>query len=120
MKKKTKRLGSLAVAFAMTTTTVLAAVPAPAEAAGEFTGTLASADSAKADGNVVNVSFNGGEVTGRITFLEDGIFRYNVDPTGEFGEYAVRLFRRWDLESRMSRYFRTSWSVKFFLFRRST
>ena len=88
-KKKAKRLGSLAVAFAMTTTTVLAAVPAPAEAAGEFTGTLASADSAKADGNVVNVSFNGGEVTGRITFLEDGIFRYNVDPTGEFGEYAT-------------------------------
>ena len=89
MKKKAKRLGSLAVAFAMTTTTVLAAVPAPAEAAGEFTGTLASADSAKADGNVVNVSFNGGEVTGRITFLENGIFRYNVDPTGEFGEYAT-------------------------------
>ena len=77
-KKKAKRLGSLAVAFAMTTTTVLAAVPAPAEAAGEFTGTLASADSAKADGNVVNVSFNGGEVTGRITFLEDGIFQGGI------------------------------------------
>ena len=73
----------------MTTTAVLAAVPAPAEAAGEFTGTLTSADSAEAEGNVVNVSFNGGEVTGRITFLEDGIFRYNVDPTGEFGEYAA-------------------------------
>lgn len=45
---------------------------------------------AKADKNVVTVTFRQGddEVTGRITFLEDDIFRYNVDPSGEFSEYA--------------------------------
>ena len=30
-----------------------------------------------------------GEVAAKITFLEDGIFRYNVDPSGEFSEYAA-------------------------------
>lgn len=38
-------------------------------------------------GNIVNITFNDG-LKGRITFLEDGIFRYNVDPSGEFSEYA--------------------------------
>ena len=33
------------------------------------------------------VTFNGG-VKAKLTFLEDGIFRYNVDPSGEFSEYA--------------------------------
>ena len=42
--------------------------------------------------NVVEVTFQGGDgadVKGRITFLEEGVFRYNVDPTGTFDEYAV-------------------------------
>ena len=39
--------------------------------------------------NVVHVQFNDGEVAAKITFLEDGIFRYNVDPSGEFSEYAA-------------------------------
>lgn len=42
--------------------------------------------------NVVEVTFQGGDgadVKGRITFLEEGVFRYNVDPSGTFDEYAV-------------------------------
>lgn len=41
--------------------------------------------------NVVEVTFQGGDgadVKGRITFLEEGVFRYNVDPTGTFDEYG--------------------------------
>ena len=34
------------------------------------------------------MKFNGG-VTAQLTFLEDGIFRYNVDPSGEFSKYAT-------------------------------
>ncbi|QOY60730.1 TIM-barrel domain-containing protein [Thermophilibacter immobilis] len=40
------------------------------------------------DANVVYVTFNDG-IMGKITFLEDGIFRYNVDPSGAFSEYAT-------------------------------
>lgn len=54
-----------------------------------FNGPLSSVKSAKANDNVVEVSFNNGDVKGKITFLEDGIFRYNVDPSGKFSEYAT-------------------------------
>lgn len=64
-------------------------IPALEVKAASFNGTLSTADSASADGNVVQVSFNGGEVKAKITFLEDDIFRYNVDPSGEFSEYAT-------------------------------
>lgn len=50
--------------------------------------TLNKVDSATVNKNVVNVSFNDGAINGKITFLENGIFRYNVDPAGEFNEYA--------------------------------
>lgn len=50
--------------------------------------TLNKVDSATVNKNVVNVSFNDGAINGKITFLENGIFRYNVDPEGEFDEYA--------------------------------
>ena len=41
----------------------------------------------KTDDYVVDVTFEG-NVKGRITFLDDGIFRYNVDPSGQFSAYA--------------------------------
>lgn len=52
---------------------------------------LTGVKEATADNNVVTVTFNQGEkeIQGRITFLEDGIFRYNVDPSGKFSEYAA-------------------------------
>ncbi len=37
---------------------------------------------------VPDIDFADG-IKGRITFLEDGIFRYNVDPKGEFSDYAT-------------------------------
>lgn len=86
--KRIKRWGALALAFATVAGGITVSSPQSANAAGDFTGELTSVDSAKADGNIVNISFNGGEVQGRVTFLENGIFRYNVDPTGEFEQYA--------------------------------
>ena len=59
------------------------AVAAPAYAA-----PLASVKSATAQDNVVTITFNDG-IQGKITLLEDGIFRYNVDPKGEFSAYAT-------------------------------
>lgn len=52
-----------------------------------FVGTLSKVDSVSVNGNVATISFNDGAITGKITFLEDGIFRYNVDPSNEFSQY---------------------------------
>ena len=46
-------------------------------------GSLTAVESATAADNIVTVNFNDG-VTGKITFLEGDIFRYNVDPSGVF------------------------------------
>lgn len=61
------------------------ALATPAQAA-----PLTGVKDVKASDNVVTVTFaqGDGEVQGKITFLEEDIFRYNVDPAGEFGEYA--------------------------------
>ena len=76
--------GTLVAAMAATYMPVLPTMVAHAEE----TGTLAKVTDAKADGNVVTVTFNDG-ITGKITFLEEDIFRYNVDPSGEFSEYGT-------------------------------
>ena len=47
-----------------------------------------SATVSQSASNVVDIDFADG-IKGRITFLEDGIFRYNVDPKGKFSEYAT-------------------------------
>lgn len=69
---------------------ILTAIPADGIAsvrAAEEKGTLTSVESVTAEGNVATITFNG-EIKAKLTFLEDGIFRYNVDPSGEFSEYA--------------------------------
>lgn len=86
--KKIRKAGALLLAGAMTVSTLAYAVPATVQAADGFAGVLSKVDSVKADGNIVEISFNDGAVKGRITFLENGVFRYNVDPSGEFSEYA--------------------------------
>lgn len=87
--KQIKKLGAGALAFVTAFSTVAALIPSDAFAAGEdFTGQLSSVTDAKAEGNIVYVEFNDGAVEAKITFLEEGIFRYNVDPTGKFDEYA--------------------------------
>lgn len=50
-------------------------------------GTLTQVTQAQADANVVTVTFNDG-IVGKITFLENDIFRYNVDPSGQFSPYG--------------------------------
>ncbi len=86
--KKFRKAGAWLLTGAMLATTFAYAAPGTAKAADPFTGSLAKVDSVEVDGNIATISFNDGAVTGRITLLEDGIFRYNVDPSGEFGEYA--------------------------------
>ncbi len=88
--KKMKGAGKKAAVTVTALGMVLTAFPPiPAKAAEDFAGQLTSVESVKkgdAD-NIVIVTFNGG-VKAKLTFLEDGIFRYNVDPSGEFSEYA--------------------------------
>ena len=88
--KKMKGAGKKAAVTVTALGMVLTAFsPIPAKAAEEFAGQLTSVESVKkgdAD-NIVIVTFNGG-VKAKLTFLENGIFRYNVDPSGEFSEYA--------------------------------
>jgi alpha-glucosidase (family GH31 glycosyl hydrolase) len=86
--KKIRKAGAWLLAGAMTVSTFAYAVPSTVQAADGFTGVLNKVDSVDADGNVVEISFNDEAVKGRITFLENGVFRYNVDPSGEFSEYA--------------------------------
>ncbi|MBE6469382.1 MAG: hypothetical protein E7001_05415 [Coriobacteriaceae bacterium] len=61
-----------------------------AAAAPAYATPLASVKAATAQDSVVTVTFSDGskDITGKITLLEDGIFRYNVDPAGEFSAYA--------------------------------
>ena len=59
--------------------------------ASDYQGALKSVQSAKRDEknpNIAYVTFND-NVTAKITFLEPGIFRYNVDLSGDFSAYAT-------------------------------
>ncbi len=52
---------------------------------------LSCAESVRKDsshGNIVYIDFND-NIRGKLTFLEERIFRYDVDPGGVFGSYAV-------------------------------
>lgn len=56
-----------------------------------YGGQLSGIESAQKDlsrGNIVYIVFKE-NITGKITFLEEKIFRYDVDPSGEFPHYAV-------------------------------
>ena len=46
-----------------------------------------SAEKDSSQRNIVYFCFDGG-IKGKITFLEENIFRYDVDPSGEFAAYA--------------------------------
>ncbi|MBR5578435.1 MAG: discoidin domain-containing protein [Lachnospiraceae bacterium] len=85
-----KRVLSAILAAALVMTGV--SVPgAKMEAQAAFAGgMLSTATSATAENNVVMVDFDGGTIKGKITFLDDGVFRYNVDPSNEFSAYAKK------------------------------
>lgn len=76
---------TLAIALTVSSLTFLGMKEVKAES---FTGSLSSVDKVTVDGNVANITFNSGALKGKITFLDDGIFRYNVDPSAKFEEYA--------------------------------
>ena len=83
--KTCRRILSAILAVAM----VIGLVPATETKAAD--GSLTSVESAVASANVVTVKFNNG-IRGKITFLEGDIFRYNVDPSGAFSEYATTVY----------------------------
>ena len=88
MKKVSRKFISAILAAAMIVGMVPAMPAAQVEAAN---GSLKTVQSASANGNIVTVTFNEG-IKGKITFLEGDIFRYNVDPTGVFSEYATQRY----------------------------
>ena len=84
-KKNCRRVLSAILAAAM----VIGLVPVTETKAAN--GSLTSVESAAASANIVTVKFNNG-IRGKITFLEGDIFRYNVDPSGAFSEYATTVY----------------------------
>lgn len=102
MKKTCSKILSLVLTAAVLATG-LPQIPAM-EAQAASTDALTTADSAKATDNVVEVTFNGGALKGKITFLEDGIFRYNVDPSGEFSEYAAKVWGEEEQPAKIPQY----------------
>lgn len=85
-----KKIGTGALAFVTAFSAAASMLPADVFAAEEdFRGQLSSVTAAQAQGNIVNIEFNNGDVKAKITFLENDIFRYNVDPTGQFEKYAT-------------------------------
>ena len=86
--KTCRKVLSAILAVAMIIAAVPAVAPIEARAAGS---SLAAVESAVANENIVTVKFNDG-ITGKITFLEGDIFRYNVDPSGAFSEYATTVY----------------------------
>lgn len=88
-KRFAKKATALATVFGMAAS-LIPAVPMQVKAE-DFAGTLTEVKAVevdKTDKNIVWVTFNG-DIKGKLTFLDDGIFRYNVDPSGEFAKYAT-------------------------------
>lgn len=88
--------GGVGIAFASTLAFAPLSVPAPRAYADEaqassYQGVLQQAIKVTKDSQynyIAYVTFND-NVTAKITFLEQGVFRYNVDPSGEFSPYAT-------------------------------
>ena len=87
-----KRASMVALSAITVFGTVLSYYPSSrVKAADEFRGRLQYVQSVvldQDDHNIVYVNYND-DVTAKVTFLEDGIFRYNVDPSGKFAKYAT-------------------------------
>lgn len=93
MKKKAilKKIGPVSLATVMSLTGIYGYV-APlvqvhaAEDAETQLGSIV--DVKKVEKNIVEITYQNG-YKGRVTFLENGIFRFNVDPSGKFEQYAT-------------------------------
>lgn len=66
---------------------VITMAPRSVEAASEYK-ILGAVTDVEKEGNIVYVTYAGGEKT-KITFLENDIFRFNMDPNGDFAEYPT-------------------------------
>ena len=88
MKRKfVKKVGVMTITAAMTLTSVfsLSMFKVNAEEIDTSEHVLGSVSDVTQDGNKVYITYAGGEET-KITFLEDNLFRFNMDPDGEFPE----------------------------------
>lgn len=92
IKKKTffKKIGPASLATVMSLTGVYSSsinmMTIQAEEAETALGAITSIE--KEGKNAVLITYENG-YKGKLTFLENGIFRFNVDPSGKFDQYAV-------------------------------
>ena len=90
MFKKVVSIGlSLLMAVGVATTNLVPVLAKDAKQArdGGQLGGVAAVEVDSKENNVVWVTFNN-KMKGKLTFLDNDIFRYNVDPTNEFSNYA--------------------------------
>ena len=88
MKRKfVKKAGIMTITAAMTLTSVfsLSMLKVNAEEIDTSEHVLGSVSDVTQDGNKVYITYEGGEET-KITFLEDNLFRFNMDPDGDFSD----------------------------------
>ncbi len=82
-----KRFALAALSAATSLGTVVTAMPVTIQAEEVNSNAISKVEKGSKD-NVINVTFADGN-QGRITFLEESIFRYNIDPTKQFSKYAT-------------------------------
>ena len=85
-----KKLAVLSLAAAASLGTMFSSIPLPVlaeESSAVSAQSVTKAEKGSAD-NIVEITFENGN-KGRLTFLDEGIFRWNIDPAGEFSNYAA-------------------------------
>lgn len=92
MKKHIKKFMVSAVVSCLAFFSTVGFIPVNAQELKPVEGQINGIESIKVDekdSNIVWITFKGG-IKGKITFLDNTIFRYNVDPSGKFSNYAEK------------------------------
>ena len=86
-RKLIKKIGVAAITAAMVLTSVfsISTLTVKAEEIDTQEHVLGSVSDVRQEGNKVYITYVSGEKT-KITFLEDNLFRFNMDPDGDFPE----------------------------------
>lgn len=83
-----KKLAVLSLSAATSLGSMITAIPTIVHAEENQAATAVTSVEQGDSSNIVNITFQDGK-KGRVTFLTEGIFRYNIDPKGEFSKYAA-------------------------------